>query len=100
MQLLVKNIVGEIDLKPNDAFIPLFKCISNSIISLIQTTDLKPENKEIKIEINRGELPKKTNIHNTSTIDSFKVIDNGNGFTDKNYESFKLAYTDENKEYG
>ena len=101
MDLPVKNIIREIDLKPNDAFLPLFECVVNSIISLKQTPDLKPEEKKIQIQITRGEHPTIPSItSNFKTIDTIKVIDNGEGFTEKNYKSFDTAYSDANKKFG
>jgi hypothetical protein len=101
MYLPVKNIIREIDLKAGDAFLPLFECVVNSIISLKQTTDLKPEEKKIQIQIVRGELPATPSLLSTvKTIASIKVIDNGEGFTEKNYKSFDTAYSDTNKKFG
>jgi hypothetical protein len=98
--LPVKNIVNEIDLKPDDAFLPLFECVVNSIISLKQT-NIRHEDKKIQIQITRGDLPQIPQLlSNTKTIDSVKVIDNGEGFNDKNFKSFDTAYTDTNKIFG
>ena len=49
MDLPVKNIVSEIDLKKSDAFLPLFECVVNSIISLKQTKDVDKDKKKIQI---------------------------------------------------
>jgi hypothetical protein len=101
MDLPVKNIIREIDLKSNDAFLPLFECIVNSIISLKQTIDLKAEEKKIQIQITRGDLPSTPSLLSSfKTIESIKVIDNGEGFTEKNYKSFDTAYSDTNKKFG
>jgi hypothetical protein len=99
MDLPVKNIVSEIDLKRSDAFLPLFECVVNSIISLKKTQNLKAEEKKIQIQIIRGDFPGKL-FDAYKTINAVKVIDNGEGFTDKNLLSFKTAYSRENKEFG
>jgi hypothetical protein len=100
MNLPVKNIVKEIDLKPGDAFLPLFECVVNSIISLQQTKDLTQNQKKIQVQITRGELPNTPNFLNIKTIESIKVIDNGEGFNDKNFLSFDTAYSDINEVFG
>lgn len=101
MYLPVKNLVREVDLKPADALLPLYECIVNSIISLKQTDYINAEDKKIQIQISRGELPTNPSLLSlTKTIESVKIIDNGQGFTDKNYNSFDTAYTDTNKFFG
>lgn len=98
MDLPVANIVSEIDLKPNDVLLPLYEVVVNSIISLIQTKDIPFEDKKIQIQIFRGEKPTNSDLFNHSnTISSIKVIDNGQGFTDLNYLSYKTAYSSKNK---
>lgn len=100
MDLPVKNIVSEIDLKKSDAFLPLFECVVNSIISLKQTKDIDKNKKKIQIKVSRGELPGKQLFENFKTINSIRVIDNGEGFTELNLSSFKTAYSRKNKEFG
>lgn len=97
MDLPVKNIVSEIDLKPSDAFLPLFESVVNSIISLKRSN---APNKKIQIQIERGDLPINVDIDLIKTIQSLKIIDNGEGFTDANLNSFKTAYSRTNLEYG
>src|SRR5579871_1114728 len=100
MDLPVKNIVSEIDLKPSDFLLPLFESVVNSIISLKLTKDISKQNKKIQIQVFRGEAIQANTLFpsNFKTISSFKVIDNGEGFTDPNLESFKTAYSHKNKE--
>lgn len=100
MQLPVKNIVKEIDLKPNDAFLPLFECVVNSIISLKKTEGVNKSEKKIQIQFQRGDPPTNFNFDGVNTISSIKIIDNGEGFTDQNFSSFETAYSDVNSEYG
>lgn len=100
MELPVKNIVSEIDLKPSDALLPLYEVVVNSIISLKQTRSITPEDRKIQIQIERGGAPQILNFEGVNTIKSLKVIDNGEGFNDKNLQSYKTAYTHKNKEFG
>lgn len=102
MDLPVANIVSEIDLKPNDVLLPLYEVVVNSIISLMQAKDLEDKDKKIQIQIFRGDKATSTDLFsNNNTISSIKVIDNGEGFTDLNYSSYKTAYSSKNKkEFG
>lgn len=100
MDLPVKNIVSEIDLKPSDALLPLFESVVNSIHSLKLTKGLIKSKKKIQVHITRGGFPQRMNLFGAKTIHSFKVIDNGEGFTDPNLTSFKTAYSRKNKEFG
>ncbi|MGN6215265.1 hypothetical protein [Parafilimonas sp.] len=94
----VQNIVESVDLTPKDALLPLFECIVNSIISLMQS---KQEHKEIQVKILRGESPSQQLIlDNTKTINSIIVSDNGIGFTNKNFESFETPFSKTLKEFG
>jgi hypothetical protein len=94
----VKNMVERVDLTPQDALLPLFECVVNSIISLLKSNI---ENKEIQIKIIRGDLPSQPNIlDNTKTIHSIIITDNGIGFDDANFKSFETPYTNLNKEFG
>lgn len=99
MEVPIQNIVETVDLTPKDALLPLFECIVNSIISLKQSTIPKNERK-IQIKINRGDLPNQINIENIKTIDSITISDNGIGFNDKNYNSFKTPFSKTNKDFG
>lgn len=102
MDLPVANIVSEIDLKPNDVLLPLYEVVVNSIISLKQTKNINFEDKNIQIQIFRGKESTNPDLFkNNKTISSIKVIDNGEGFTDVNYLSYKTAYSTKNKkEFG
>lgn len=100
MDLPVKNLVSEIDLKRSDAFLPLFECVVNSIISLKKTKNVAEQDKKIQIQIGRSEFPGNNLFEEYKTVDSILIIDNGEGFNQKNLESFKTAYSRENKSYG
>lgn len=98
MELPVANIVSEINLKPDDVLLPLYEVVVNSIISLIQTKNLKKEDKKIQIQIFRGRESTNPELFGSSkTISSIKVIDNGEGFTESNFLSYKTAYSTKNK---
>lgn len=100
MDMPVKNRVSEVDLKGSDAFLPLFECVVNAIISLRKETDLKDEDKKVQIQLIRGNPPSRLSFDGSNTIASMKVIDNGGGFNDKNMLSYKTAYSHENRDYG
>lgn len=100
MELPVKNIVSEIDLKPSDALLPLYEAVVNAILSLKLTTNVKKEQKKIQIQITRGDAPNSLNFNGQNVISSLKIIDNGEGFTDVNLLSFRTAYSRKNKELG
>lgn len=97
MVVPVQNLVETVDLTPKDALLPLFECIVNSIISLMQSNQ---QDKEIQIKIIRGDLPTQTNIENIRTIHSIVISDNGIGFTDKNYSSFQTPFSKALKDFG
>ncbi len=95
----VNNIVESVDLMPQDALLPLFECVVNSIISLLKS-EIPIKNREIQIKIQRGDLPTQTSLDNIKTIQSITIIDNGLGFDDANFKSFETPFTKINKEYG
>ncbi len=95
----VRNIVEQVDLTSDDVLLPLLECVVNSIISL-QQSPLPGEEKKIQIQIERGEYPLHLNFDKIKTISSFKIIDNGIGFTSKNYRSFETPFSQINKDFG
>ncbi|AWA29901.1 hypothetical protein HYN48_07310 [Flavobacterium magnum] len=90
-------IVETVDLTSNDALLPLFESLVNSIISLHQSNVV---DKEIQIKIVRGDLPFQTNIENIPTIQSIIITDNGIGFNESNYRSFETPFSKTNKDFG
>lgn len=99
METPVKNIVEAVDLTASDALLPLFECVVNSIISL-KKRGISINERKIQIKIYRGSYPSQMNIERVKTINSFEVFDNGEGFTEENFKSFKTPYTNINKKYG
>lgn len=99
MELKVKDMVSQIDLNKSEVFLPLYESIVNSIISLDK---VDRENKHIEVLIERNEETQAPNLfgRNVGTIKSITIIDNGEGFTTANYQSFKSPYGQMNKKYG
>lgn len=97
MEVPVENIIDSVDLTANDALLPLFECVANSVISTKKTNNAQ---KYIQIQIERGDYPSNPDIFNTRTIKNIAVIDNGEGFTDKNLKSFETPFSKINKEFG
>ncbi|MDR0421266.1 MAG: hypothetical protein LBH30_07465 [Prevotellaceae bacterium] len=97
METPVKNLVDAVDLTPEDALLPLFECVVNSIISLNQS-EIEKEKKKIQIQIFRGNPPTQTKIESIDTISNIKIIDNGIGFNEENYKSFKTPLSQLYKE--
>ena len=97
MVVPVQNIVETVDLTPQDALLPLYECVVNSIISLIQS---KERQKEIQIKIKRGGNPSQLSTSGIRTIHSIIITDNGIGFHDNNFKSFETPFSKVNKEFG
>jgi hypothetical protein len=97
MDTPVKYLVDAVDLTPEDALLPLFECVVNSIISLNQS-EIEKEKKKIQIQIFRGNPPTQTNTEGIDTILNIKIIDNGIGFNEENYKSFKTPLSQLHKE--
>ena len=95
----VKNIVEQVELTHDDVLLPMLECVVNSIISLDQSPKPKSQRK-IQIQIERGGYPENSIIDNVKTIVGFKIIDNGIGFTERNYNSFETPFSQINKEFG
>jgi hypothetical protein len=92
MDTPAKNLVEVVDLLPSDALLPILECVSNSIISLSQS-DLTLEQREIDVEIVRGEPRQDTLFLTTKPIKDVIVTDNGIGFNEMNFASFKTPYS-------
>jgi hypothetical protein len=97
METPVKYLVDAVDLTPDDALLPFFECIVNSIIPLNQSA-IEKEKKKIQIQIFRGNPPTQTSIEGNDTISNIKIIDNGIGFNEENYKSFKTPLSQLHKE--
>lgn len=99
MELKVKDMVSQIDLNKSEVFLPLYESIVNSIISLDK---VERENKQIDVIIERNDETQTPNLfgRNVGTIKNITIVDNGEGFTTANFQSFKSPYGQMNKKYG
>ena len=99
MELAVKDLVETIDLSKSDTMLPIYESIVNSIISL---SKVERDNKTIDIHIEREVLEDEPNLFGKkpSIIKNVTIIDNGEGFTTNNYDSFCKPYSPINKKYG
>lgn len=97
MQIDIAGKVREKKLASNKALLPLFEAIVNSIHAIEELDSLTPGFIEIEAERlpqtklsdeNGDKLSERKN-----PIVSFKVVDNGIGFTTENWESFNLAHS-------
>ncbi len=96
MKINFRSIVDAHKLPTSSPLLPLFEAIINSIQSI---EEAKISNGQIDIKVIRelSLIPK--NSWETD-IDSFEVIDNGVGFTDKNYASFDIYGSDYKLAFG
>jgi len=97
METPVKNLVDAVELTSDDALLPLFECVVNSIISLKQS-NVKKEERKILIQIFRGKPLGELGFENIGIISNIKITDNGTGFNDKNYKSFNTPLSQLHKE--
>lgn len=94
--LSVAGQVGQIKLSQAKALWPLFETVINAIQSLEDTEESEKvvtiealRNSDVQIRIN----PDGSKSEEPSHFEEFIVTDNGNGFGQKNYDSFMQAYT-------
>ena len=99
MELKVKDLVSTIDLNKGEVFLPLYESVVNSIISLDK---VERDEKKIEVIIEREEGKFVSDLfgRGVPSIQNITIIDNGQGFTEANYNSFKRPYGKLNKEYG
>ena len=87
----LKGRVKSLKLAERNMLLPLFEAIVNSIHAI---EDVKIPNGNIEIQIGREQvLEFGDSEFDLPYISSFTVIDNGIGFDDDNYNSFKRAYS-------
>ncbi|HPH63491.1 MAG: ATP-binding protein [Paludibacteraceae bacterium] len=100
MEVKAKDIIDSVDLSKSESFLPLYECIVNSIVSLIKS---KQKNSQINIFIER-ETSSKYDIDffdkTPQPIKSITLYDNGEGFTEENFNSFNAPFSKVNKKYG
>lgn len=82
MEVSAKDIIDSVDLNRNEALLPIYESVVNSIISLNKTT---VENKRIEVIIER-QNSEGTEVDLfgkvSAPIKNVRIIDNGEGFTD------------------
>lgn len=101
------SLAGRLDntsLAHSKCLLPIFECVANSIQAIEMRADLPDLSKgHIVVDIERiaqGQIIEEDSIAQTSPIISVSVKDNGIGFTDKNFNSFKELDTDLKKNKG
>lgn len=100
MEVNAQDIIDSVDLGRSEVLLPIYESIVNSIISLEKT---EQDDKKIEVIIER--LPDKNeqlNLFgkNPAIIKNVTIIDNGEGFTEENFSSFKKPFSKVNKKYG
>lgn len=95
----VEGIVDSLKLNENEGYLPMFEAVVNSIQSIEDTDDIK--NGLIKITILRDQEQQAIIKGSTNLpIKGFEIWDDGPGFNDRNYKSFRTAYTGLKREKG
>jgi hypothetical protein len=77
--------------------LPLFEGIANSLQS-IYLSETEIGEIRIKIERDKSQTALEFPEYAFSPIENISITDNGNGFTDENYNSFSYLYTQIKKE--
>lgn len=89
MEVSAQDIIDSVDLNRSEVLLPLYESVVNSIISLGK---IAQEDKKIDVFIERRPDPNKQLSlfgKNPATIKNVTIIDNGEGFTEENFTSFK-----------
>ena len=100
MEVRAQDIIDSVDLNRSEVFLPLYESVVNSIISLGKTAQ---EDKKIDVFIERQQYQNKPLSlfdKDPATIKNVTIIDNGEGFTEENFTSFKKPFSKVNKKYG
>lgn len=94
----LKGRVKSLKLAERNMLLPLFEAIINSIHAI---EDLKIPNGKIEINIGRETMLEFDDLEiNLPAITKFSISDNGIGFDNENYNSFKKAYSTHKAEKG
>jgi hypothetical protein len=100
MDTPAKNMVEIVDLLPSDALMPILECVSNSIISASQSS-LPVEEREISVQVIRGVPRQEILFDSQKPIKDVVITDNGIGFNDVNFFSFKTPHSNvHRKDFG
>lgn len=100
MQVSVKDIIDSIDLGKSEVLLPVYESVVNSIISLMR---MKRNDGNIEVFIERdNNQDNEVDVFSTviKPIKSVTIVDNGEGFTQENFDSFKAPFSKLNKSYG
>ena len=100
MEVRAQDIIDSVDLSRSEVLLPIYESVVNSIISLCKT-----EQTDKKIEViieRRRDRNKPLNLFdkNPEPIKNVTIVDNGEGFTEENFTSFKKPFSKVNKKYG
>ena len=97
MQIDIAGKVREKKLASNKALLPLFEALVNPIHSVEEESTTKPGIIEIQVErVKQESLELKEGsqeITDKPQIIGFKIVDNGIGFTEDNWQSFNFAHS-------
>ncbi len=92
MKLNLKGRIEHTPVSPDNVLMPLFECIINSIQGI---EDASEPNGKILIRLLRdGEPELQFEEGGKESINSLEIIDNGIGFTARNFDSFNTADSD------
>jgi len=98
MEVSAQDIIDSVDLSRQEVLLPIYESVVNSIISLSKTNRM---NKQIDIFIDRLQsVPTSLFEKNPAPISNVTIVDNGEGFNDINFTSFKKPFSKINKKYG
>lgn len=99
MELKVRDLVASIDLSRAEVMLPVYESIVNSIISLSKVSN---SDKRIDIFLEREIKSQEPDLFGkqSARLKNVVIVDNGEGFTKSNFESFCMPYSPVNKRYG
>lgn len=100
MEVNAQDIIDSVDLGRSEVLLPIYESVVNSIISLEK---MEQDEKNIEIIIERqSSSDKQLDLFdkNPVPIKNVTIIDNGEGFTEQNFLSFKKPFSKVNKKYG
>lgn len=100
MEVSAQDIIDSVDLNRSEVLLPIYESIVNSIISLYKT---ERDEKKIEVIIERQRdknRPLDLFDKHPEPIKNVTIIDNGEGFTESNFSSFKKPFSKVNKKYG
>ena len=100
MEVNAQDIIDSVDLTKKDVLLPIYESVVNSIISIGKTNN--PEKViNVFIERNVSDRPSLTfDRNNVDTIQNVIIVDNGEGFTEANFKSFRQPFSKYNRKYG